>query len=165
MLFWMKRKITKASRKLSFGSPKKKTGKLSDSFGAWKMTDQEEQAILGELSEGWSLAQERLSVEVSRHWLAYTILRGKQEAHDLVAEIEQEPKAATTSINAFEVFYVAFKSQLKAKTSRKPKNYTIVWRLCLWRFLLRGRQLKFQCGLQRRGSRLILGMQWLLESL
>jgi predicted CopG family antitoxin len=46
---------------------KKKTGKLSDSFGAWKMTDQEEQAILGELSEGWSLAQERLSVEVSRH--------------------------------------------------------------------------------------------------
>lgn len=45
----------------------KKTGKLSDSFGAWKMTDQEEQAILGKLSEGWSLAQERLSVEVSRH--------------------------------------------------------------------------------------------------
>jgi predicted CopG family antitoxin len=45
----------------------KKTGKLSDSFGAWKMTDQEEQAILGELSEGWRSAQERLSVEVSRH--------------------------------------------------------------------------------------------------
>ena len=31
----------------------KKTGKLSDSFGAWKMTDQEEQTVLGELSEGW----------------------------------------------------------------------------------------------------------------
>ena len=45
----------------------KKTGKLSDSFGAWNMTDQEEQAILGELSEGWRLAQERLSLEVPRH--------------------------------------------------------------------------------------------------
>jgi len=42
----------------------KKTGKLTDSFGAWKMTDQEEQAILGELSEGWRMTQERLSLEV-----------------------------------------------------------------------------------------------------
>ena len=31
----------------------KRTGKLSDSFGAWEMTDPEEQAVLGELSEGW----------------------------------------------------------------------------------------------------------------
>jgi predicted CopG family antitoxin len=45
----------------------KKMGKLSDSFGAWKMTDEEEQAILCDLSEGWRLAQERLSLEVPRH--------------------------------------------------------------------------------------------------
>ena len=45
----------------------KKTGKLTDSFGAWKMTDKEEQAILGELSEGWRMTQERLSLEMPRH--------------------------------------------------------------------------------------------------
>jgi predicted CopG family antitoxin len=31
----------------------KKTGKLTDSFGKWKMTDQEEQEILSELAQGW----------------------------------------------------------------------------------------------------------------
>jgi tRNA(fMet)-specific endonuclease VapC len=51
--------------------------------------------------------------------LLIAILRGKQEAHDLVAELEQEPKAATTSINAFEVFYGAFKSQLKSQNLKE----------------------------------------------
>jgi predicted CopG family antitoxin len=42
----------------------KKSGKLADSFGKWKMTDQEEQAIRSELSEGWRVVGEKLSVEV-----------------------------------------------------------------------------------------------------
>jgi predicted CopG family antitoxin len=41
-----------------------KKGKLADSFGKWKMTDQEEQAMRSELSEGWRLVGEKLSVEV-----------------------------------------------------------------------------------------------------
>jgi predicted CopG family antitoxin len=45
----------------------KKTSRLTDSFGAWKMTDQEEQAIVAELSVGWRMTQERLSVEMPRH--------------------------------------------------------------------------------------------------
>jgi len=44
-----------------------KSGKISDCFGAWKMTDEEEKAVLGELSAGWRLTQERLAVEVPRH--------------------------------------------------------------------------------------------------
>lgn len=54
--------------------------------------------------------------------LLIAILRGKQEAHDLVAEIEQEPKAATTSINAFEVFYGAFKSQMKSQNLKEAEK-------------------------------------------
>lgn len=45
----------------------KSTGKLTDSFGKWKMTDQEEQTILGELSEGWRMTQEKLFNEMPRH--------------------------------------------------------------------------------------------------
>ena len=35
----------------------KKVSKFTDSFGAWKMTDKEEQAILSELSDGWRRRQ------------------------------------------------------------------------------------------------------------
>ncbi|MDR1993365.1 MAG: antitoxin VapB family protein [Nitrososphaerota archaeon] len=42
----------------------KKSGKLMDSFGAWKMTDQEEQKIKTALAEGWYLTQERILNEV-----------------------------------------------------------------------------------------------------
>lgn len=45
----------------------KKSGKLEDCFGTWKMTDKEEQTILSELSEGWHKTQENLSIEVPRH--------------------------------------------------------------------------------------------------
>ena len=45
----------------------KKSGKLSDCFGVWKMTNEEEKTILNELSEGWRLTQERLASEVSGH--------------------------------------------------------------------------------------------------
>jgi predicted CopG family antitoxin len=45
----------------------KKSGKLSDCFGTWKMTDEEEEAVHTELSEGWRQAQERLIREVPRH--------------------------------------------------------------------------------------------------
>ena len=45
----------------------KKSGKLADCFGTWKMTDEEEAAIRSELSEGWRITQERLSSELPRH--------------------------------------------------------------------------------------------------
>ena len=39
-------------------------GKLSDSFGGWKLSDEEEAAIERELSKGWKLAQERVLHEM-----------------------------------------------------------------------------------------------------
>ncbi len=42
----------------------KKKGNLVDSFGKWKITDQEEQAMKNELSAGWRAVGEKLSVEV-----------------------------------------------------------------------------------------------------
>lgn len=45
----------------------KKSGKLTDCFGTWKMTDEEEETIRNELSEGWRMTQERISTEVHRH--------------------------------------------------------------------------------------------------
>ena len=45
----------------------KKTGKISDCFGTWKMTDEEEKAIRVELNRGWHLVQERIANEVSGH--------------------------------------------------------------------------------------------------
>ena len=44
----------------------KKSGKISDCFGTWKMTNEEEAAILVELAKGWHLTQERMSNELSR---------------------------------------------------------------------------------------------------
>jgi len=44
----------------------KKSGKIADCFGTWKMTDEEETAIRAELDKGWHLVQERISNEMSR---------------------------------------------------------------------------------------------------
>jgi predicted CopG family antitoxin len=43
----------------------RKRGKLSDCFGSWKTTDDEQEAIRVELKGGWRRAQERISSEVS----------------------------------------------------------------------------------------------------
>ena len=43
----------------------RRRGRLADCFGTWKMTDEEQDAIKGELSRGWRRAQERVSREVS----------------------------------------------------------------------------------------------------
>ncbi len=45
----------------------KKSGKIADCFGTWKMTDEEEKAINAELAKGWRTVQERISIEVSGH--------------------------------------------------------------------------------------------------
>lgn len=42
-------------------------GKLSDSFGSWKLSDEEEAKIMRELSKGWKLAQERILDEMPGH--------------------------------------------------------------------------------------------------
>jgi len=43
----------------------RKRGKLSDSFGSWKTTDEEQEAIRVELTKGWRRVEERISREVS----------------------------------------------------------------------------------------------------
>ena len=45
----------------------KKSGKLADCFGTWKMSDQEEETILSALSDGWRMTQERIASEMPRH--------------------------------------------------------------------------------------------------
>ena len=48
----------------------KKTGKLSDCFGTWKMTDKEQEKIETELTQGWQQTQEtqeRITNELPRH--------------------------------------------------------------------------------------------------
>jgi tRNA(fMet)-specific endonuclease VapC len=50
--------------------------------------------------------------------LLVAILRGKEEAFKRVAELDDEEKGATTSINAFELFFGANKS------ARKNENVT-----------------------------------------
>jgi len=44
----------------------KKSGKIADCFGTWKMTNQEEEDIRIELSKGWHAIEERISNEMSR---------------------------------------------------------------------------------------------------
>lgn len=39
--------------------------KLSDCFGSWKMTAEEETKVTGELSKGWKRVKERVTGEVS----------------------------------------------------------------------------------------------------
>jgi predicted CopG family antitoxin len=43
----------------------KKTGKISDCFGSWKITDEEEKNLQTELALGWRKAQERMSNQIS----------------------------------------------------------------------------------------------------
>jgi predicted CopG family antitoxin len=39
-------------------------GKLSDLYGAWKMTDEEETKLTGELSKGWQRTGKRMANEM-----------------------------------------------------------------------------------------------------
>ena len=55
--------------------------------------------------------------------LLVAILRGKKEAISAVDELDQEGKGATTSVNAFELFFGANKSE------RKQENIKEVTRL------------------------------------
>ena len=41
-----------------------KSGKIADSYGTWKMTDEEEKTIRDELSKGWRVVRERVSNEM-----------------------------------------------------------------------------------------------------
>ena len=51
--------------------------------------------------------------------LLISILRGKEEARKTVAELDEEAKGATTSINAFEIFFGANKSERKNENVRE----------------------------------------------
>jgi predicted CopG family antitoxin len=42
----------------------KKSDKIADCFDTWKMTNEEEEAIHSELSNGWRMTQERISNKV-----------------------------------------------------------------------------------------------------
>ncbi len=54
--------------------------------------------------------------------LLVAILRGKQEAYASAQELDQEGNAATTSINVFELFYGANKSQLKIQNIKETEK-------------------------------------------
>ncbi len=43
----------------------RRRGKLSDCFGSWKMTDEEQNEMEDELSRGWRRAEERIKSEMS----------------------------------------------------------------------------------------------------
>ena len=42
----------------------RRTGKLSDSFGSWEMSDEEEARMQQKLSKGWKKSGERLAREM-----------------------------------------------------------------------------------------------------
>jgi predicted CopG family antitoxin len=63
----MREKVDKESFTETILRITKKTGKIEDCFGSWKMTDTEEEAIHSELSKGWQLTQERITNEMHRH--------------------------------------------------------------------------------------------------
>ncbi len=50
-------------------------GKLSDCYGTWKLTDEEESRITGELSKGWKRARERMT---SKQLLTISLSRMSQ---------------------------------------------------------------------------------------
>ena len=53
----LREKINKESFSDTILRITKKSGKIADCFGTWKMTDEEEEAIRIELSKGWHLIQ------------------------------------------------------------------------------------------------------------
>jgi predicted CopG family antitoxin len=60
----LREKINKESFTETILRITKKSGKIMDCFGTWKMTDEEEAVIQAELSKGWNLVQERIANEV-----------------------------------------------------------------------------------------------------
>lgn len=54
--------------------------------------------------------------------LLIAILRGKEEAHNKVTEIDQEAKGATTAINAFEIFFGAYRSTRKIENAKEASK-------------------------------------------
>jgi len=54
--------------------------------------------------------------------LLIAILRGKEEAYSKVEEIDEEGKGATTAINAFEIFFGAYKSARKSENLKEASK-------------------------------------------
>jgi tRNA(fMet)-specific endonuclease VapC len=54
--------------------------------------------------------------------LLVAILRGKQEARTIVKQLDEEAKGATTSVNAFEVYFGANKSERKNENLREASK-------------------------------------------
>ena len=54
--------------------------------------------------------------------LLIAILRGKQEAQPIVDEIDRDGKATTTSVNAFEIYFGASKSERKQENLKETSR-------------------------------------------
>ena len=54
--------------------------------------------------------------------LLVSILRGKEEAKKNVNELDEEAKGATTSVNAFELFFGAYKSERKQENLKEASK-------------------------------------------
>ncbi len=51
--------------------------------------------------------------------LLIAILRGKEEAYNKVTKIDEESRGATTAINAFEIFFGAYRSAMKSENVKE----------------------------------------------
>jgi predicted nucleic acid-binding protein len=54
--------------------------------------------------------------------LLIAILRGKKDSYHAVIELDEEAKEATTAINAFELFFGAYKSERKKENIEEAKK-------------------------------------------
>jgi len=54
--------------------------------------------------------------------LLVAILRGKQEARTIVEELDEDGKGATTSVNAFEIYFGANKSERKEENVKEASK-------------------------------------------
>jgi tRNA(fMet)-specific endonuclease VapC len=54
--------------------------------------------------------------------LLVAILRGKQEAKEMVEELDEDGKGATTSVNAFEIYFGANKSERKEENVKEASR-------------------------------------------
>lgn len=94
--------------------------KISDFAGVWIMTDEEEGEILKSLREGW------LRWKSQKEWflilkLLFGLLRNKLNDVQLVRKIEVE--IATTTINAFEIYFGAYKSRNVKRNLTSAKGF------------------------------------------
>jgi beta-lactamase class D len=87
---------------------RKKGTKISDLAGTWNITDEEAEKNETAINQTWKIGNSRTIIDTD---ILIDLLRNKKEAVDFVTALEKKKFVmSTTSINAFELFYGAHKS-------------------------------------------------------